>query len=47
MVDMDMTKRNRTLQCHINRVEAELAITFHMENCISDFHLPYKERIGK
>lgn len=47
MVDMDMTKRNRTLQCYINRVKVELAITFHMENCISGFDLPYKARIGK
>lgn len=47
MVDMDMRKRNRTLQYYINRVKVELAITFHMENYISDFDLPYKARIGK
>lgn len=44
---MDMRKRNRTLQYYINRVKVELAITFHMENYISDFDLPYKARIGK
>lgn len=47
MVDTDMTKRNRTLQCYINGVKVELAITLHMENCISDFDLPYKARVGK
>lgn len=47
MVDMGMTKRKITLQCYINRVKVELAITFHMENCISDFELPYKVRIVK
>lgn len=47
MVDVDVTKRNRTLQCYINRVKVELAFTFHVENYISDFDLPYKARIGK
>lgn len=47
MVDIEMTKRNGTLQCYINRVKVELAITFHTENCILDFDLPYKSRIGK
>lgn len=39
---MEMTERNGTLQCYIIKAKVELAITFHSENCILDFELPYK-----